>query len=93
MLRSSLDRSASPRSLAQPGVSGIADETLLLVDGASGELIIEPSIDQQATASARRLPRCLLVNIASAAEVTAALECGDEGRLEHSPRLVAVSLL
>ncbi len=83
-----------PAVVGVPGASAIADETLLLVDGATGELIIEPSIDQQATASARRLPRdvlagpgstsdghhiALLANIASAAEVTAALECGAEG--------------
>jgi len=83
-----------PAVVGVPGVSGTADETLLLVDGATGELIIKPSIDQQATASARRVPRdmlagpgstsdghhvALLVNIASAAELTAALECGAEG--------------
>jgi phosphotransferase system enzyme I (PtsI) len=83
-----------PAIVGVPGVSAIADETLLLVDGATGELIIEPSIDQQATASARPalrhvLPRpgstsdghhiALLANIASAAEVTAAVECGAEG--------------
>jgi dihydroxyacetone kinase phosphotransfer subunit len=49
-----------PAVVGVPGVSGIADETLLLVDGATGELIIEPSIDQQATASAARVPRVML---------------------------------
>jgi multiphosphoryl transfer protein len=83
-----------PAVVGVPGVGATADETLLLVDGGTGELIIEPSIDQQATASARRLPRAmlagpgstsdghhvaLLVNIASAAELTAAVACGAEG--------------
>ena len=83
-----------PAVVGVPGVGAIADETLLLVDGATGELIIEPSIDQQATASAHRAPRdvlsgpgctadghhvALLANIASAGEVTAAVECGAEG--------------
>jgi multiphosphoryl transfer protein len=83
-----------PAVVGVPGLSAIADETLLLVDGATGELIIEPSIDQQATASTHRQPGdvlaglgstsdghhvALLANLASAAEVTAALECGAEG--------------
>jgi multiphosphoryl transfer protein len=83
-----------PAVVGAPGVSAIADETLLLVDGATGELIIEPSVDQQATASTSRAPRevlpargstsdghhvALLANIASADEVTAAVECGAEG--------------
>jgi multiphosphoryl transfer protein len=83
-----------PAVVGVTGVSAIADGTLLLVDGATGELIIEPSIDQQATASTSRAPRevlpargstsdghhvALLANIASADEVTAAVECGAEG--------------
>jgi multiphosphoryl transfer protein len=83
-----------PAVVGVPGAGAIADETLLLVDGDTGELIIEPSLDQQATASARRVPRdvlpdpgstadghhvALLANIASANEVTAAVECGAEG--------------
>jgi multiphosphoryl transfer protein len=83
-----------PAVVGVTGASAIADGTLLLVDGATGELIIEPSIAQQATASTSRAPRevlpargstsdghhvALLANIASADEVTAAVECGAEG--------------
>ncbi len=83
-----------PAIVGVPGAAAIADETLLLVDGTTGELIIEPSIDQHATASARPVPRdvlprpgrtsdghdvALLANIASPAEVTVAVECGAEG--------------
>ena len=80
-----------PAVVGAPGVSAIADGTLLLVDGLTGELIIEPPIDQLTTASTARAPRealpargstsdghhvALLANIASADEVTVAVECG-----------------
>ncbi|HET9777907.1 MAG TPA: phosphoenolpyruvate--protein phosphotransferase [Propionibacteriaceae bacterium] len=88
------------RSLGLPAVVGVAgasaipDGTLLLVDGATGELIIEPTIDQQATSTARQAHRdvltgpgrtadgygvALLANVASAGDVAAALQSGAEG--------------
>jgi multiphosphoryl transfer protein len=83
-----------PAVVAALGATEIPDGTLLLVDGSTGELIKEPTIDQQATATARRLHRdvlagpgrtadghriALLANVASADDVAAALECGAEG--------------
>jgi multiphosphoryl transfer protein len=83
-----------PAVAGVPGASGIPDGTLLLVDGTTGELIIEPTIDQQATATARQAQRdvlsgpgrtadghtvALLANVASAGDVAAALESGAEG--------------
>jgi multiphosphoryl transfer protein len=87
------------RSLGIPAVVGAAgasatpDGALLLVDGTTGELIIEPTIDQQATATQQakqdvhagpggtvdghRVP--LFANIGSARDATAALDCGAEG--------------
>jgi multiphosphoryl transfer protein len=77
-----------------PDASAIPDGTLLLVDGSTGELIIEPTIDQQATATARQAHRAglsgpgrtadghavaLLANVASAGDIAAALEFGAEG--------------
>jgi multiphosphoryl transfer protein len=88
------------RSLGIPAVVGVAgastipDGTLLLVDGSTGELIMDPSTDQQATAIARRSERdalagpgetadghrvALLANIASPGNAAAALDCGAEG--------------
>ena len=78
-----------PAVVGVPDASAIPDGTLLLVDGTTGELIIEPTIDQQATATARQTHRdvltgpgrtadghrvALLANVASAGDVTAALE-------------------
>jgi phosphoenolpyruvate-protein phosphotransferase/dihydroxyacetone kinase phosphotransfer subunit len=83
-----------PAVVGVPGASTIADGTLLLVDGTTGELIMEPSTDQQATAGAGRAQRdvlagpgstadghrvALLANIASTADAAAALDCGAEG--------------
>jgi multiphosphoryl transfer protein len=83
-----------PAVVGVPGASAIPDGTLLLVDGTTGELIIEPTIDQQATATAGRAHRdvlsgpgrtadghtvALLANVASAGDVAAALESGAEG--------------
>jgi phosphoenolpyruvate-protein phosphotransferase/dihydroxyacetone kinase phosphotransfer subunit len=83
-----------PAVVGVRGASAIPDGTLLLVDGTTGELIIEPTIDQQTTASARQAPRdvlsgpggtadghtvTLLANVASAGDVAAALESGAEG--------------
>ena len=89
------------RSLGIPAVVGardaiaIPDGARVLVDGSTGELIIEPTIDQQATAAnARPAHRevlagpgrtadghrvALLANIGSTSDVTAALDCGAEG--------------
>jgi multiphosphoryl transfer protein len=67
---------------------------LLLVDGSTGEVIKEPTIDQQATATVPRLHRdvlagpgrtadghgvALLANVASASNAAAARKCGAEG--------------
>jgi phosphoenolpyruvate-protein kinase (PTS system EI component) len=67
----------------------------LLVDGSTGEVIKEPTGDQQATATTVREPRrdilispggtadghriALLANIGSTQDIAAALECGAEG--------------
>jgi multiphosphoryl transfer protein len=82
-----------PAVVAARGATAISDGTVLLVDGSSGELITQPTIDQQATAttvrSRERLagpgrtaddhPVALLANITSIDDVAAALECGAEG--------------
>jgi phosphotransferase system enzyme I (PtsI) len=83
-----------PAVVAAHGAMAIPDGTLLLVDGTTGELIVEPSVDQQATAGARQATRdalsgagstadghrvALLANIGSAHDAHAALECGAEG--------------
>jgi multiphosphoryl transfer protein len=83
-----------PAVVGLPGASTIPEGTLLLVDGSTGELIMDPSTDQQATAIARRSERealagpgetadgrrvALLANIASPGNATAALDCGAEG--------------
>jgi multiphosphoryl transfer protein len=83
-----------PAVIAARGATAIPNGTLLLVDGSTGELIKEPTLDQQATAAASRPPRerlagpgstadghrvALLANITSDADVAAALECGAEG--------------
>ena len=88
------------RSLGIPAVVGvrgataIPDGTVLLVDGKTGEVIKEPTVDQRATAATVSQPRemlispggtadghriALLANIGSAHEIAAALECGAEG--------------
>ena len=88
------------RSLGIPAVVGvrgataIPDGVLLLVDGTTGEVIKEPTVDQRATAAAVSRPRemlispggtadghriALLANIGSADQIAAALECGAEG--------------
>jgi multiphosphoryl transfer protein len=83
-----------PAVVGVPGASTIADGTLLIVDGTTGELIMEPSTDQQATATAGRAQRdaltgtgktadghrvALMANIATAHDAAAALDCGAEG--------------
>jgi phosphotransferase system enzyme I (PtsI) len=83
-----------PAVVAARGATTIADGTVLLVDGSTGELITEPTIDQRATATAKlrsreRLagsgrtadghPVALLANITAIEDVAAALECGAEG--------------
>jgi phosphoenolpyruvate-protein phosphotransferase/dihydroxyacetone kinase phosphotransfer subunit len=89
------------RSLGIPAVVGvrgataIPDRTLLLVDGSTGEVIKEPTDDQQATATTIHEPHqeilispgatadghriALLANIGSTQDIAAALECGAEG--------------
>jgi phosphoenolpyruvate-protein phosphotransferase/dihydroxyacetone kinase phosphotransfer subunit len=82
-----------PAVVAARGVTAIADGMLLLVDGSTGELIIEPTSDQQATVT--NAPRrealaapgstadghsvALLANITSIEDLAGALECGAEG--------------
>ncbi|HEY6685519.1 MAG TPA: phosphoenolpyruvate--protein phosphotransferase [Propionibacteriaceae bacterium] len=83
-----------PAVVAARGATTIADGTVLLVDGSTGELITEPTIDQRATATTKlrsreRLagpgrtadghPVALLANITAIEDVAAALECGAEG--------------
>jgi multiphosphoryl transfer protein len=83
-----------PAVVAVPDATAIPDGTLLLVDGSTGEVIKEPTIDQQATATVRRLHRdvlagpgrtadghrvALLANVASANDAAAARKCGAEG--------------
>ena len=89
------------RSLGIPAVVGahglttILDGTLVLLDGSTGELIIEPSVDQQAAGGnvqpppRERLTRpgstsdghriVLLANIGSSSDAALALDCGAEG--------------
>jgi phosphotransferase system enzyme I (PtsI) len=88
------------RSLGIPAVVGVGgataipDGTLLLIDGSVGEVIKEPTVDQQATAATVSKPRevligpgstadghrvALLANIGSDRDITAARECGAEG--------------
>ena len=83
-----------PAVVAAPDATNIADGTLLLVDGSTGELIKEPTSDQQATAAVHPTRRAalagpgrtadghrvaLLANVASVSDATTALECGAEG--------------
>jgi phosphoenolpyruvate-protein phosphotransferase/dihydroxyacetone kinase phosphotransfer subunit len=84
-----------PAVVGARGVTAIPEGTLLLVDGGTGELIKEPTADQQATATTVRSPRrealagpgstadghrvALLANITSPDDVSVALECGAEG--------------
>jgi phosphoenolpyruvate-protein phosphotransferase/dihydroxyacetone kinase phosphotransfer subunit len=83
-----------PAVVAVRGATAIPNGTLLLVDGSTGELIKEPTLDQQATAAASRPHRerlggpgrtadghrvALLANITSTEDLAAALECGAEG--------------
>jgi phosphoenolpyruvate-protein phosphotransferase/dihydroxyacetone kinase phosphotransfer subunit len=83
-----------PAVVAARDATKIADGTLLLVDGSTGELIKEPTSDQQATAAVHPSRRAalagpghtadghrvaLLANVASASDVATALECGAEG--------------
>jgi phosphoenolpyruvate-protein phosphotransferase/dihydroxyacetone kinase phosphotransfer subunit len=83
-----------PAVVAARGATTIADGTVLLVDGSTGELIMEPTIDQRATGTTKlrsreRLagpgrtadghPVALLANITAIEDVAAALECGAEG--------------
>ena len=84
-----------PAVVAARGTTAIPDGTLLLVDGSTGELIKEPTLEQQATAGQvrsahrERLARpggtadghavTLLANITSDKDVAAALACGAEG--------------
>jgi phosphoenolpyruvate-protein phosphotransferase/dihydroxyacetone kinase phosphotransfer subunit len=84
-----------PAVVAARGATAIPVGTLLLVDGSTGQVIKEPTIDQQATAAMARRPHrdtltspgstadghriALLANIGSAKDAPAALECGAEG--------------
>jgi phosphoenolpyruvate-protein kinase (PTS system EI component) len=84
-----------PAVVAARHVAAIPDGTLLLVDGASGEVIKEPTVDQQATAGTVSRPHremlirpgstadghriALLANIGSDRDVATAQECGAEG--------------
>jgi phosphoenolpyruvate-protein kinase (PTS system EI component) len=82
-----------PAVVGARGVTAIPDGVAVLVDGSTGELIIEPTIDQQATVADARAAQvlsgpgrtadgrriALLANIGSTGEVTAAVECGAEG--------------
>lgn len=84
-----------PAVVGASGLAAIPDGMLLLVDGSTGELIKEPTADQQATAATVRSPRqealegpgstadghrvTLLANISSTDDVAAALDCGAEG--------------
>jgi phosphotransferase system enzyme I (PtsI) len=88
------------RSLGLPAIVGVGgataipDGTLLLIDDSVGEVIKEPTVDQQATAATVSKPRqvligpgstadghrvALLANIGSDRDITAARECGAEG--------------
>jgi phosphoenolpyruvate-protein phosphotransferase/dihydroxyacetone kinase phosphotransfer subunit len=84
-----------PAVVAARGATAIADGTLLLVDGSTGELIKEPTIDQQASVRTSHKPHrerlaspgrtadghrmALFANITSNDDVAAAVECGAEG--------------
>lgn len=83
-----------PAVVAARGTAKIADGTLLLVDGSTGELITDPTSDQQAAAAMHPTRRAalvgpgrtadghrvaLLANVASPSEIATALECGAEG--------------
>jgi phosphotransferase system enzyme I (PtsI) len=83
-----------PAVVAARGAAAIADGTVLLVDGSTGELITDPTIDQRATATTALRSRerlagpgrtadghqvALLANITAIEDVAAALECGAEG--------------
>jgi multiphosphoryl transfer protein len=84
-----------PAVVGASGATAIPDGTLLLVDGSTGEVIKEPTIDQQASAApVRQVPReiltrpgstadghriALLANIASTSDAARAVEYGAEG--------------
>ena len=84
-----------PAVVAAHGLTAIPDGTLVLLDGDTGELIIEPSVDQQAAVETvqprprKRLTRpgsttdghriALLANIGSSSDAALALDCGAEG--------------
>ncbi|HET6759049.1 MAG TPA: dihydroxyacetone kinase phosphoryl donor subunit DhaM, partial [Propionibacteriaceae bacterium] len=82
-----------PAVVAARGVTAIRDGTILLVDGSTGELITEPTNDQQGTVTTPRsrerlaepgrtadgYPVALLANITSIDDVAMALESGAEG--------------
>ena len=84
-----------PAVVGAPGVTVIPDGTLVLLDGSTGELIIAPTLDQQASAATTPIPGrealtrpgstsdghriALLANIGSNSDATIALECGAEG--------------
>jgi multiphosphoryl transfer protein len=84
-----------PAVVGVPGATAIPDGTLLLVDGSTGEVIKEPIVDQQATATTVRGSQqetlispsgtadghriALLANIGSTQDITTALQCGAEG--------------
>jgi phosphoenolpyruvate-protein phosphotransferase (PTS system enzyme I) len=81
-----------PTVVAARGVTKIKDGTILLVNGSTGELITEPTHDQQGTVTTPRgrerldepgrtadgYPVALLANITSTDDVAAALESGAE---------------
>ncbi len=84
-----------PAVVAVHGLTAIPDGTLVLLDGGTGELIIQPSVDQQsAVETVRPQPRkrlmrpgsttdghriALLANIGSSSDAALALDCGAEG--------------
>jgi phosphoenolpyruvate-protein phosphotransferase/dihydroxyacetone kinase phosphotransfer subunit len=83
-----------PAVVAARGATTIANGTELLVDGSTGELITEPTIDQRATETTKLRSRerlagpgrtadghhvALLANITAIDDAAAALECGAEG--------------
>ncbi len=84
-----------PAVVGAPGVTAIPDGTLMLLDGSTGELIIDPTLDQQAGAATAPRPSrealtrpgstsdgqrtALLANIGSSSDAAIALEWGAEG--------------
>ena len=84
-----------PAVVGVRGATAIPDGTLLLVDGSTGDVIKEPTVDQQAATTTVSRPHrealigpvstadghriAVLANIGSAHDIPAVLECGAEG--------------